>query len=685
MRIQSTLLLCLGVVGILAVTASSYLAISAVAFRHRLQGTSVEIDGLKLALDVNEQLARERSAVNTLFTVFGPVSDDKLGTYKQTRDAVDAAWVRLTFHEYEARSRLTGAKAKLDEARAAALGALAQPATERPRKANESFVEAISSAQNATGIEADRIERAVGELSPDLGQLVGLARMSAFLREALGLRSSLLSPAIGGAPVQPRTLQRMDELGGLAAGMWDRVRLTAAQMADKSGIEAAAAQTAATIMGPGEQTYRSLIDEIRSGRTPSMGIGAYRQWTLPMLNNATLVRDAAFRAATRQRTAEVRAALVSIWQGVAVSLVACAACTLASFQVIRRVAWPLSALTAAVKKIADGDLETPVPGADRCDELGEAAAAVLVLRDRAVAEERLRSRDSAAQDRKLDAAAALSRATRTFEEVSGADLTRIAEAELALSQAAATIDQATARTADEAHGAATGVARAATSVAAVASAVSQLATSVQHAASRMSEAASSAGAAASGARQAAGSVADLSQTACRIDSIMGMIADIAARTHLLALNATIEAARAGDAGRGFAVVASEVKSLATQTASATREVGAHVEAILLATGVTAISINALAEQVDAVSSATAEVATIIEQQDQSTREIAAAAHDAAQGTTTAMTKVSVAADQTETAKAAAASLPRLASAMALATGSLRSNVDTFLDEVRVAA
>lgn len=101
---------------------------------------------------------------------------------------------------------------------------------------------------------------------------------------------------------------------------------------------------------------------------------------------------------------------------------------------------------------------------------------------------------------------------------------------------------------------------------------------------------------------------DISEKSDQIGKITKTVGDIAFQTNILALNAAVEAARAGQAGKGFSVVADEVRSLATKSNDAAKEIADLIEkttqAVARGTGLASDTAEAVAEVTTAMTSAT---------------------------------------------------------------------------------
>jgi methyl-accepting chemotaxis protein len=350
---------------------------------------------------------------------------------------------------------------------------------------------------------------------------------------------------------------------------------------------------------------------------------------------------------------------------------------------LARTMQPLKGLTQSIVSISDGNLDTPLEGLDRRDEIGAIARALDVLKVRLAERQALQGQqqiseaERRARQQGVDAAITQFRTeVGTALEAFKSNADRMSEASDGLARVAAESSGRAARAADNAHGASGNVESAAQAAEEMGAAIREVEFQVRRVRTEIVEAATI-------SRDASGSVHELAESARAIGEVVNLIRDIAAQTNLLALNATIEAARAGEAGRGFAVVAAEVKSLASQTADATDRIVAQVGAIQGATGQAVVSIQNIAQRMGAIENFANSVATSIEQQAIATGEIASGVAMASSSALSVSSDLSVLADSVEETGRSAADVRAAAGEVAQQAVRLRSTVDQFLHRVAV--
>jgi len=155
-------------------------------------------------------------------------------------------------------------------------------------------------------------------------------------------------------------------------------------------------------------------------------------------------------------------------------------------------------------------------------------------------------------------------------------------------------------------------------------------------------------------------------------------------TPLARHDAKIEAARAGEAGRGFVVVASEVKSLATQTGNATKEISEQISAMQAATQDAVRAVRGIDVTMGKVSEISKVINVAIHEHVAATQEIARYASDAGKRTTEVALSVSRVSHRALETGAASAKVRSATRSLFDDANKLRAEVDQFLAELRAA-
>lgn len=351
---------------------------------------------------------------------------------------------------------------------------------------------------------------------------------------------------------------------------------------------------------------------------------------------------------------------------------------------LRMMTTPLKGMVVAMEELAAGNSEIEIPALDRKDEIGHMAQAVQVFKENAVRADRLAAEKAAQQKEREVRAQRIESLAGEFDDTVTNSLDAVATASFEMqgtAQSMATTAEQAAQQTDHMESMSEEVAAL---VQAVASAAEELSTSVNEVSQQVAQSSGIADEAVKETIGVAETVQGLSEEAEKIGEIVALIGNIASQTNLLALNATIEAARAGEAGKGFAVVASEVKTLANQTSQAADQIAMRIGGIQDATHKTVDAINTIRTTVDQISAASSAIASAAEQQNVSTQEIARNVQEVAKGTEDVKSNISGVNQAASATGGAAAQVLGASSQLSQLSESLRDEVRSFLDGIRVA-
>jgi methyl-accepting chemotaxis protein len=345
---------------------------------------------------------------------------------------------------------------------------------------------------------------------------------------------------------------------------------------------------------------------------------------------------------------------------------------------------PVVVVAQAMRRLAGGELDVETLYTDRQDEIGAIANAFRVFKETAGEAARLTVDRERQQQQQEQRARHLAELALSFDHDVSVVLSTVASAADELQTTAGAMASNAEQTSLRSNAAAIASEQASDNVNSVASATTELSASVSEIGRQVALSTEVAGQAVAEAEQTNQTIRRLAESSQKIGQVVAFIDAIASQTNLLALNATIEAARAGEAGKGFAVVASEVKSLADQTARATKDIAAQIAGMQHVTNEAVGAIEHIGTTVDKISKIAVAIAAAVDQQGAATSEIARNISEVSMGTAEVSTNIGGVSEAASATGTAANMVLEAATRLTHQSETLHKRVDHFLAEVRAA-
>jgi diguanylate cyclase (GGDEF)-like protein len=227
-------------------------------------------------------------------------------------------------------------------------------------------------------------ERRATQADARVGSLVAVGSLAVEMRAAAGWRSTNLTGWMGGRVLTPGQIDQAMYKTGEVQSAWERLQRQVLIVGEPQRLVAAMIATRDGFFRLAEPHYREVLAIARAGGERPTTLLEWRHWTVEALGGTLLTRDAAIAEAVDYGTAVTFHAKTHLAIAAASTLCLLVLGAVALLVLLRRLVLPMQRLTAAVVRLAGGDVTALVPERGRGDEIGAMAAAIEVFRQNAV-------------------------------------------------------------------------------------------------------------------------------------------------------------------------------------------------------------------------------------------------------------------------------------------------------------
>jgi signal transduction histidine kinase len=267
--------------------------------------------------------------------------------------------------------------------RATVDAALLLPKDQRPAQLSADWIAAASKLTDAINTFTLRLESGIHQANPLINELLKIKQLAWIVRDAAGSdRLQIGALLADGHGISPEQQRQFDVLSGRVDASWEVILEDNEVMTLPAVVQASIIRAQALYFDQLRNRRQVLIDDMAAGRTPALSGVQWVNFSNPPLQAVIDVANTAFDLSAKQAAIDATAATRNLAMAVGSGIFFLGFGVFVTMVVIRRVARPIAQITAAMRAAAGGDLDGEALYADRDDEMGDLARALIVFRDK---------------------------------------------------------------------------------------------------------------------------------------------------------------------------------------------------------------------------------------------------------------------------------------------------------------